>query len=232
MKRQIYKLIINFKLKKKGSKTRSFIHPRVNIGESVVLEKNIKIGEYLKELGDGTYICQDCFINYCEKIGKFCSIARNVSIGPGSHPIDMVSTSPIFYSKSRGITHKNLYDYSKSDKPVTIGNDVWIGTGAIILNGVKIGDGAVIGAGSVVTKDVSPYTIVGGVPARQIKKRFDDETIEKILNYSIYDKSFSEISSYAQLFLDINKFIENIESNEININKKYTVDISRNDVIR
>ena len=120
-------------------------------------------------------------------IGSFCSIASNVSIGGGAHMLDAVSTSPIF-NKGRNIFCKNFANIEFSPyKTTTIGNDVWIGNRAMIMQGVTVGDGAVIGAGSIVTKDVEPYTIVAGNPARVIRKRFDDETIEKLLNIKWWD---------------------------------------------
>lgn len=106
---------------------------------------------------------------YASSIGRYCSINENAVIVEG-HAIDAVSTFPF----SNGIL-------SEENDLVTIGNDVWIGENTVITMGVKIGDGAVIGAGSVVTHDVMPYSVVGGVPAREIKKRFSNEEIEKLL---------------------------------------------------
>jgi len=109
------------------------------------------------------------------KIGKFCSIAQNVNILlGGEHYYDRISCYPL-----NDIINKESKDaFSKGD--VTIGNDVWIGYGAIILSGVTIGNGAVIGAGAIVTKSVEPYSIVAGNPAKEIKKRFTDEKIKEL----------------------------------------------------
>ena len=105
------------------------------------------------------------------KIGAFCSIASYCAIGGGAHSIDMVSTSPVFHS-GRNILRKNFATNSNEiNKPVIIGNDVWIGEGAYIMPGVKIGNGVIIGAHAVVTKNVDSYTIVAGVPAKVIKRR-------------------------------------------------------------
>lgn len=119
--------------------------------------------------------------NFCTvlntNIGAFCSIADNVIIGGASHPLDWVSTSPVFYS-GKNIMKKNFNSYSfEAFVTTNIGNDVWIGNNCLIKTGITVGDGAVIGMGSVVTKDVGPYEIWGGNPARPIKKRFDENLI-------------------------------------------------------
>jgi len=115
-------------------------------------------------------------------IGKFCSIAPKVRMGLGKHPINYISTSPLFYAPKNPL----LFKICKSPKfdefePITIGNDVWIGVNVTIMDGIKVGDGAIIGANSVVTKDVEPFSIVGGVPAKEIKKRFETAIIEKLM---------------------------------------------------
>ena len=115
------------------------------------------------------------------RIGKFCAIAQDVIIGTGMHPINYLTIKSFTY-KPIGfwtIPEENRVNFT-NHKPVNIGNDVWIGTNAIIMDGVQIGDGAVVGAGAVVTKDVPPYAVVGGVPARIIKYRFDENTIRRI----------------------------------------------------
>jgi acetyltransferase-like isoleucine patch superfamily enzyme len=129
-----------------------------------------------------TYIGKNCIIQNAN-IGKFCSIANDVLIGLGKHPTDDFSTSPIFYRVNNPLNIKLIHTNSDFEEyqHVEIGNDVWIGARAIVLDGVKIGHGAIIAANSVVTKDVPAYAIVGGVPTKIIKYRFPDKKIEKII---------------------------------------------------
>ena len=118
-------------------------------------------------------------------IGAFCSIAHHVIIGGGTHPTnDFVSTCPLFYSAraENPWREASLPGPAFNETPRTyVGNDVWIGYGAIVLPGVRIGDGAIVAAGAVVTKDVQPYEIVGGVPAKRIRFRFEASDIEWLL---------------------------------------------------
>ena len=116
------------------------------------------------------------------RIGKFCSISGDCNIGLGTHTIDKLSTSSIFTEKNNG----TKISWVKNDmvdpyKDVIIGNDVWIGAKAMIVGGISVGDGAVIGAGAVVTKDIPPYAIVGGVPAKIIRYRFEQSIIDQLL---------------------------------------------------
>jgi acetyltransferase-like isoleucine patch superfamily enzyme len=150
-------------------------------------------------------------IRAMSSMGRYCSVATDVKIGEVNHPTDWLSSSEAHYRPERF----GWYDHRLADigsdrsnlrksiigKPPKIGNDVWIGASVQILRGVTIGDGAIIAAGAVVTKDVGPYEIVGGVPARLLKKRFDDDTIARLLQLqwwrfdplSISDVPFNEI---------------------------------------
>ena len=130
-------------------------------------------------IGRYSYVGYDCEILHCS-IGAFCSIANGVVIGGAQHPLQWISTSPVFYNEAGG-TGLHLGSLHVPSTPLTfIGNDVWIGSRAIVLAGVSVGNGAVIGAGAVVTKDVPPYAIVAGVPARVIRYRFTKDEIEMI----------------------------------------------------
>lgn len=145
-------------------------------------------------------------------IGSFCSIAKGVTIiVDGEHNPAMVSTYPFNWVLKE---FKNFPGHPSTKGDVVIGNDVWIGANALILSGVHIGDGAVIGACSVVTKDVEPYTIVAGNPAKMIRKRFDEETINKLLKIRWWDWDIQRIKENVPLLLS-NKVKEFLEKNDL-----------------
>lgn len=177
-------------------------------------------------IGEGTYFSGNIgYMSYismnCEisgKIGRYCSIAPEVKVITGNHPIErFVSSHPCFYSveyKSRtSFVSSQKFDefaYSEGNYPVTIGNDVWIGYGAKLLQGVSIGDGAVIASGALVTKDVPPYAVVGGVPAKVIKYRFTSEQIDFLIECKWWEKDLDWIKDHAELFDDIEKLQKKI----------------------
>ena len=135
----------------------------------------------VRHCGHHSYISRDSEINNFETtVGNYCSIAVGVRIGLTQHHIKYFSTSPELYNFQNS-EDENL------DKPCKIGNDVWIGVNALIMEGLTIGDGAVIGAGAVVTKDVPPYAVVGGIPAKVIKYRFDEDVIKELLEIKWWD---------------------------------------------
>lgn len=143
----------------------------------------------------------DCSILNCD-IGAFCSIASRVSIGGVRHPTEFVSTSPVFLSHKDSVKAKfATHDYLPIIRTV-VGSDVWIGEGAFIKAGVKVGDGAVIGMGAVVTKDVAPYSIVAGNPARLIRMRFDNDIVEALLKMQWWNLPDSELHRLGAGFND------------------------------
>jgi len=157
-------------------------------------------------VGDFSYIAEKSVISET-KIGKFCSIGPNVRTAPGKHPTHtFVTTHPSVYSNPsnllKNFSNKNHYHY---ESEVVIGNDVWIGANAIILNGIKIGDGAIIGANSVIANDVQPYSIVVGSPGKLVKYRFDDDEIEFLLKFKWWDKGEEWIESNVEKLLNIKK---------------------------
>ncbi|MGI4719098.1 MAG: CatB-related O-acetyltransferase [Janthinobacterium lividum] len=146
----------------------------------VSIMSNVTIGAY-------TYFGQGCRIGTLERIGRFCSIAPDVSIGLGNHPTDYLSTHPLFFRSASMFSAWNPPRMGIERTPEVvkrapvIGNDVWIGTRAVIARGVTIGDGAIIGAGSIVMKDVPPYAIVAGTPAKLLRYRFPQEQVEALM---------------------------------------------------
>jgi phosphonate metabolism protein (transferase hexapeptide repeat family) len=151
----------------------------------------------------------DCDINNAV-IGSFCSIASNVRIGGAMHPVDWVSMSPVFYSGRDSVKKKFSRFDRPADKTTHIGSDVWIGDGAFIKQGVNIGVGAVIGMGSVVTKDVPPYTIVAGNPARVIRKRFNDDIINRLLESRWWEMSDNQLKTLAVDIKDPESFLNKL----------------------
>ncbi len=163
-------------------------------------------------LGEGTSGYDNLLIpDRRTTVGKYCSIGRGVSIGTGMHPLNFLSTHAMQYVELPYAVHvpkENLGSYVPYH-PCHIGNDVWIGMNAIVMDGVTIGDGAVVGAGAIVTKDVPPYAIVVGIPAKILKYRFDEKTIAELLELKWYDLPREQI---AQLpFSDVPKCIEKLK---------------------
>ena len=165
---------------------------------------NVTIGRY-------SYVGRNSYIDNTE-IGSFCSIGPNFCCGLGIHPVDGISTSPCFYSlrKQCGYTFSNK-NKIKEVLPVKIGNDVFIGANVTILSGVNVGDGAVIGAGAVVIKDVMPYSIVGGVPAKHIRFRFHQEDISKLLKIAWWNWPVEELGNVDLYFDKPDVFIKKYE---------------------
>ncbi|WP_281866696.1 CatB-related O-acetyltransferase [Flavobacterium sp. GSB-24] len=191
---------------------RTFIPaPKKKISGSATID-NCEINDFVK-ISQHSYFYNSSIQSYTyfagfnsvmnASVGKFCSIGDFSIIGAGNHPVDFISTSPIFYSPHAqcGITFSDD-TYFDEMKKTTIGNDVWIGAYSIVMSGVKIGDGAIIASGSFVNKDVEPYSIVGGTPAKLIRKRFDDVEINKLLKLKWWDKPEHWLRENFKLFHD------------------------------
>lgn len=164
-------------------------------------------------MGRYSFCGYDCKLINCE-IGSFCSIADRVSIGGAQHPIDWVSTSPVFYEGRDSVKKKFSQFPREKDSRTIIGNDVWIGEGAFIKGGVVIGNGAVVGMGSVVTKNIGDYEIWGGNPARLIRKRFSDEIANKLIDIKWWDMSDEQIQMLSACIQNPSLFIEEIINRE------------------
>ncbi len=143
-------------------------------------------------------------------IGSFCSISNNVVMGGGMHPMDWVSTSPVFYHGRDSVKKKYAEFKRKEPSRIIVGNDVWIGQSVLVKQGVKIGTGSVIGMGSVVTKDVEPYSIVAGNPARLLRMRFEKEIVEELLSSKWWEMPDAELEKAAKYIQDPKLFLEQI----------------------
>lgn len=175
----------------------------INLGYKSRIDNNALL-EHSK-VGDFSYVGAEARLNYTT-IGKYSSIGPGVCAGLGMHPTsNFVSSSNWFYTNVQD--HPEL-PYFEDYKESHIGNDVWIGAKAIIIDGVTIGDGAVIGAGAVVTKDVPPYGVAVGVPAKVIKYRFSPEEIEFLLTYRWWEKDKEWIMSNRKQFNNIKEFMK------------------------
>ncbi|KLO22764.1 CatB-related O-acetyltransferase [Marinitoga sp. 1155] len=128
------------------------------------------------------------------RFGKFCSVAYGVKIGLNPHPINYVTTSPLFYMKRGGLVNEDLYD--EYNEKVIIEHDVWIGANVLVKTGVRIGTGSIIAAGAVVTRDVPPYAIVGGVPSKIIKYRFERDVIDELLKSKWWEKDIQILKKH------------------------------------
>jgi len=160
-------------------------------------------------LGDYSYTAGQVAVAYTD-IGKFCSIAAQVRINPGNHPMGRVTQHHCTYRRAQygfGEDDNTFFDWRRASRCV-IGHDVWIGHGAIILPGVTVGTGAVVGAGAVVSKDVEPYAVVVGVPAKPIRKRFSAEAIETLLRSAWWDWDHATLQARFDDLLDTQRFVE------------------------
>ncbi|PKN02217.1 MAG: acetyltransferase [Elusimicrobia bacterium HGW-Elusimicrobia-1] len=175
-------------------------------------------------IGRGTFIAPRSRISGA-KVGRFCSIGQNVRTCVGRHPSEKwVSTHPAFFSdkKQAGFTFtpasmfdEHLYVDDKKLFVVEIGNDVWIGDDVIIFDGITIGDGAIVGAGAVVTKNIEPYAIVAGVPAKKLRDRYDNPADAEFLRaFRWWDKDTAWLKSNRDYFKDIKLFTDKFRSVE------------------
>ncbi|TCN21217.1 DapH/DapD/GlmU-related protein [Mesobacillus foraminis] len=204
----IYKPMPEPKLSKTPSIDDSSLIIDSHAGEWTSLGANNKIIE--STFGDYTYTMDEVTVNYTE-IGKFCSIASHVCINPVQHPMDRVTQHHMTYRKVAyhfaESDDKDFFDWRRT-QTVKIGHDVWVGHGAIIMKGVEIGTGAVVGSGAIVTKNVAPYTIVVGAPAKPIKERFPAAITNKLMDIAWWDWPRKKLEEHFDDLNDIELFIK------------------------
>lgn len=198
-----------------------YIYDNEAYNKEDIIYKNCKIGRYTYGY---EYLLE--YYPFASSIGRYCSINRTAKIW-NNHPVEYVTTHPMldyrmFYSWEKQETRTQYCNnYGKyfsnapfessplrKNEPIIIGNDVWIGANVVILPGVHIGDGAILAAGAVVTKDVEPYSIAGGVPAKEIKKRFSKEEIQAFLEIKWWDWSIEKVEENIELFYQPKKFLK------------------------
>ncbi len=176
----------------------SFVYENCEIAPKGVVYRKARLDSV--KLGDYSYIGTGTIIRNTT-IGKFCSISDYCVIGLPSHSLETLSSSPIFFFKRNGVKSSWVSeDRSHTPVDVKIGNDVWIGYRAMIPTNVTIGDGAVVAAGAVVTKDVPPYAIVGGVPAKVIRYRFPKDVVDRLLELHFWNLPEEDIKKNLSLF--------------------------------
>jgi len=186
-------------MQKPSLKQRPNVHPSADrrgstLGDWTELATEVSFIE--STLDDYSYVMNRSQVMWTQ-IGKFCSIASDVRLNPGNHPLWRASQHHYTYRAEAfdlGENDEEFFAWRKSNG-VRVGHDVWIGHGATVLAGVSVGTGSVIGAGAVVSKDVEPYSIVGGVAARELRKRFDDKTAQGLLKMAWWDWSREKLSA-------------------------------------
>ena len=174
----------------------------IDLHSHVSRKARIHLGAKVFEstVGRFSYLTRGSSLIFSE-IGKFCSIGHGAIVGLANHTTDKLSVSPLFTEKKNATGHSWAHEsivhpYEK----VFLGNDVWVGSRAMILGGVNIGDGAVIGAGAIVTKDVPPYAVVAGIPAKVIRFRFDEETVKDLLEIKWWDFPDTVLKNSIEIF--------------------------------
>lgn len=197
-----YNIILNHRKRKMNVQNK--------IPSTTILEDNVSIMHPITRVGEYTYIGPGARLENIDKIGRYCSISHDVKIGLAPHPTTWLTSNAIFCNPSREIVKERKFQAIEQVGYTSISHDVWIGSSALIMAGVKIGTGAIIGAGSVITKDIPPYAIVVGVPGKVIKYRFPENVIEQLLLSEWWKKEPEELIVNEELVYNPeNYFLKN-----------------------
>jgi virginiamycin A acetyltransferase len=170
--------------------------PSASLGQKCSIAMDVELGAEVK-IGDHSYVNRGTIVA-SGTIGRFCSVGYYCQIGMHEHPAGFASTSPSTYRRQNLFGKPCAWD--ELSRPPLIGNDVWIGSMAQILQGVVVGDGAIVAAGAVVTKAVPPYAIVGGIPAKLLRYRFDQSRIDALLRLQWWDMSDDDLQKLHEMF--------------------------------
>lgn len=199
----------------------NYISKEAKVGKNTKLNAPVRLVgtanvKHSCDVGNYTFINSGTTLFPGTKMGKFCSIGKNCELGAFDHPTTWLSSSAVQYNlKLHFPDYVEDFDQKKIVRPkeTIFGNDVWVGSLAVVKRGLNIGDGAIIAGGSVVVRDVPPYAIVGGVPAKVLKYRFEEETIEDLMNLQWWDMDVEDLKDIS--FDDIDKAIEELKTKKL-----------------